>query len=179
MRRILLICVSAAVLLLPAAVSAAAAAHAKSKPGYLVVRKALDDGGVTGRPVVTLVVHGFVLGRVSATQEARIAVYHLPSSSGAGAPQVVGDVAKTSVRWRDSVSGTEYSGSGFRFRAIGGFYRVVVRGSGGIYLFAGGHGNVRLRGSQFDRSGDGTYSLNGAAPRSLPTRMLKLELGRG
>lgn len=181
MRRILLSCACAAVLLLPAATSAGATAHAKPKPGYLVVKKALDDGGVTGRPVVTLVVHGFVLGRVSATQEARIAIYHLASSSGAGAgaPQVVGNAAKTPVRWRGRVHGTEYHGSGFRFRAIDGFYRVVVRGSGGIYLFAGGRGNVRLRGSSFDQKGDGTYSLDGAAPRSLPKRMIKLQLGRG
>ena len=61
MRRILLSCVCAVVLMLPAAASAGASVHqAKAKPGYLVLRKALDDGGVNGRPVVTVVVHGFV-----------------------------------------------------------------------------------------------------------------------
>lgn len=178
MRRILLSCVSAAVLLLPAAASAGASAQAKPKPGFLVVRKAAGDGGVNGHPVVTLVVHGFVLGRVSATQEARVDIYHLPSARGETAPQAVGDVKGKPVRWRGRVPGTEYSGSGFRFRAIGGFYRVVVRGAG-VYLFAGGRGNVRLRGSSFSRGADGTYSVDGAAPRSLPTRMLKRELGRG
>jgi hypothetical protein len=175
MRRILLSCVGAAVLLLPAAASAGAPGPAKSRPGYLVVKKAADDGGVNGRPVVTLVVHGFVLGRVSAKQEAQIDVYHLP---GQGSSQAVGgDKSATGVRWR-GLPGTRYSGSGFRFRAIGGFYRVVVR-STGVYLFAGGRGNVRLRGSSFDLRGDGTYALDGAPPRSLPTRMIKRELGRG
>lgn len=175
MRRILLSCASAAVLLLPAAASAGAVAPAKSKPGYLVVKKALGDGGVNGRPVVTLVVHGFVLGRVATTREAQIDVYHLP---GQGSSQAAGgDKLATGLRWR-GLPGTRYSGSGFRFRAIGGFYRVVVRGAG-VYLFAGGRGNVRLRGSSFDRRGDGTYALDGGAPRSLPTRMIKRELGRG
>ncbi|HEY3463388.1 MAG TPA: hypothetical protein VGK62_08090 [Gaiellaceae bacterium] len=174
MRRILLGCVSAAVLLLPAAASAGAPGNATT-PGYLVVKKAVGDGGVNGRPVVTLVVHGFVLGRVSTTREAQIDVYHLP---GQGSSQAAGgDKAATSVRWR-GLPGTRYGGSGFRFRAIGGFYRVVVRGAG-VYLFAGGRGNVRLRGSAFDQSGDGTYALDGAAPRSLPKRMIERELGRG
>ena len=175
MRRILLSCVSAVVLLLPAAASAGTPGQSRSKPGYLVVKKAAGDGGVNGRPVVTLVVHGFALGRVSATHEAQIDVYHLP---GHGSSQAAGgDKSATGVRWR-RLPGTRYSGSGFRFRAIGGFYRVVVRGAG-VYLFAGGRGNVRLRGSSFDQSGDGTYALDGAAPRSLPKRMIKLELGRG
>jgi len=90
---------------------------------------------------------------------------------------VVGD-SGVPVTWRGRVPGMEYNGSGFRFRAIGGYYRVVVRGAG-VYLFAGGHGNVELRGSSFARSRDGTYSLDGAAPRSMPGRTLKFDLGRG
>lgn len=177
MRRILLSCASLAVLMLPAAASAGALGHATSKPGYLVVRKAQGDGG---RPIVTLVVRGFVLGRVSGNHQAQIAIYHLPSAQSNGdAPQVTGvDTQRTPVRWRNRVPGVEYSGTGFRFRAIGGSYRVVVRGAG-VYLFAGGQGNVRLQGSKFDPRTDGTYSLNGSAPRSLPTRMLKRNLGGG
>jgi hypothetical protein len=179
MRRILLSCVSAAVLLLPAAASAGAPGHGKSRPGYLVVRRAAGDGRIDGAPVVTLVVHGFVLGRVSTIQEARVDIYHLASGAGDGGagPQVVGDVLRKTVRWRH-VPGKEYSGSGFRFRVLGGYNRVVVRGAG-IYLFAGGRGNVKLRGSSFDRNGDGTYAIDDAAPRSLPTRMIRRELGRG
>src|SRR5947208_14945991 len=84
MRRILLSCALLGVLTLPAA--AVARSSAPAKPGYLVVQKAAGDGGVNGRPVVTLVVRGFVLGRVS--QEARVAVYYLPSKNAGGTPQV-------------------------------------------------------------------------------------------
>ena len=174
-RRILLSCVSAAVLLLPAAASGRTVEHAKPRPGYLVVKKASDDGGVNGRPAIILVVRGFVLGRVSAQQEAQIEIYHLP---GKGSSQAAGgNKSATAIRWR-SLPGTRYSGSGFRFRAIGALYRVVVR-STGVYLFAGGRGNVTLRGSSFDLSGDGKYSLDGAPFRSLPARETQRKLGRG
>jgi hypothetical protein len=175
MRRILLSCVCAAALVLPAAVSARTSGGAKTRPGFLVVHKAAGDGGVNGHPVVTVIVQGFVLGRVSPNREARIDVYHLPSTRGGVAPQAVGDVSKRAARWR-GLPGAEYNGSGYRFRAIGGFYRVVVRGAG-VYLFVGGKGNVRLHGSSFDPQADGTYSLNGAAPRSLPKQLLKRRFG--
>ena len=172
MRRILLICATAALIMLPAAASAGAAGHPAH--GFLVVRKASGDGGPNGRPVVTVVVQGFVLGSVSAKDEAQIEIYHLP---GAGAPQAHGlDVSAHGVRWHGH-AGVKYSGSGFRFRAINGWYRVVVRGSG-VYLFAGGHGSVWLRGSTFDPRGAGSYALNGGRALSLPTRLLKLPLGR-
>ena len=142
MRRILLSCALLGVLTLPAA--AVARSSAPAKPGYLVVRKAAGDGGVNGRPVVTLVVRGFVLGRVS--QEARVAVYYLPSKNARGrAAGAQGADVSTSAQcaWH-GLPGKEFSGSNFRFRAIGGFYRVVVRGSG-VYLFAGGHGHVTVQ----------------------------------
>jgi hypothetical protein len=175
MRRILLICASVAVLTLPAAASAGSGGRAA--PGFLVVRNAAGDGGVYGAPVVTVVVvGGFVLGRIS--QEARVDVFHLPSAAGGGAPQAVGaDVSRRSVRWHGR-AGIEYSGSGFRFRAVGGAYRVVVRGAG-IYLFAGGRGIARLLGSSVDRAHDGLYSFDGAAFRSLPARPLKRPIGGG
>ena len=173
MRRILLICAGAALLTLPAAAFAGSAG--RPAHGFLVVRSAQGDGGVDGHPVVTVVVQGFVIGRVSPKNEARVAIYHLP---GANAPQAKGfDVSGRPVRWRGH-EGVEYSGSGFRFSAIGGAYRVVVRGSG-LYLFAGGQGRVWLRGSSVYRHSDGRYSLNGATARSLPTQRLTLRLGRG
>jgi len=172
MRRILLSCSVFAVLLLPAAASA----RAHARPGYLVVHKASGNGGVNGHAVVTVVVHGFVLGSVS--QEARVDIYQAPPSVGQGGPAVAGgDVSTKAKKWR-GFSGKEYSGSGFRFRAMGGYYRVVVRGSG-IYLFAGGHGNVTLQGSSFAPRADGTYSVDGRPFRSLPTRMLNRKIGRG
>lgn len=173
MRRIPLLCAFAVVLLLPAAAARGAGAHATS--GYLVVRNAANDGGVTGRPVVTVVVAGFVLGRVS--QEGRVDVYHLASSAKA-APQASGqDVSRRAVRWR-GLSGVEFSGSDFRFRAAGGLYRVVVRGSG-VYLFTGGRGTASLVGSRAYPLSDGRYSLNGRAFRSLPAGKITVGLGGG
>jgi hypothetical protein len=173
MRRILLSLAVVVLLALPAATSAGAGG---GKSGFLVVRKAQGDGGLFGAPVVTVVVQGFVLGRAS--HEARVDVYHLPSSGGGGAPQAVGaDVSHSVVHWR-RFTGARYSGSSFRFRAIGGAYRVVIRGSG-ISLFAGGHGTVILHGSSVYRGSDGAYSANGRTFRSLPATPLKLPIGRG
>lgn len=173
MRRILLSLALLALLALPAATSAGAAG---GKPGFLVVRKAQGDGGLYGPPVVTLVVQGFVLGRAS--QEARVEIYQLPSAAGGGGSTAVGlDVSKAVVHWR-RFTGTRYSGSAFRFRAIGGAYRVVVRGSG-VSLFAGGHGTVTLHGSSVYRAADGAYAIDGHAFRSLPATPLKLPVGSG
>jgi len=69
-------------------------------------------------------------------------------------------------------------GSGFRFRAMGGAYRVVVRGSG-VYLFAGGQGRVTLQGSTIYPGADGSYSVDGGPWLSLPNRPLKHTIGRG
>lgn len=175
MRRILLSCAILAATMLPAAASAGATAQ--TKPGFLVVRKAAGDGGIHGRPVVTVVVvNGFVLGRV--TQEARVDVYQLPTPAGEGAPQAAGpDVSTRTVRFH-GFTGKEYRGSGFRFRAIGGAYRVVVRGAG-VYLFAGGHGTVTVQGSSVYPGSDGAYSVDGRRFRSLPTEPLQRQIGRG
>ena len=176
MRRILLSCAVLAVLTLPAAASAGAHGHAG--PGFLVAREASGDGGVNGHAIVTLVVHGFVLGSVKQHAEARVDIYQLPSIRGQGTPQAVGsDVIRGSRKWHGFV-GHEFSGPGFRFAAIGGYYRVVVRGSG-VYLFAGGHGNVTIRGSSSNPRADGTYSIDGRPFRSLPTRVLKRRIGGG
>src|SRR5690242_3207140 len=111
MRRILLSCAIVAVLLLPAAASAGA--RGSEATGFLVVQKAAGDGGVHGHPVVTLVVQGFVLVRVSPRAQARVDVYQLPAATGGGTPQAVGtDVSHGPVRWRGH-KGTDYSGSGF------------------------------------------------------------------
>jgi hypothetical protein len=175
MRRILLSCVLLGVLTVPAA--AVARPSAAAKPGYLVVKKAAGDGGVIGRPVVTLVVRGFVLGRVS--QEARVAVYYLPLKNAGGVPQVQqGADVRTSVRQWHKLPGKVFRGSNFRFRAMGGRYRVVVRGSG-VYLFAGGHGHVTLRGSSVNPRADGTYSVNGGTFRSLPQGSVQRKIGGG
>jgi hypothetical protein len=175
MRRFLLSCAAAAVLLLPSAASAGA--RGAPAAGYLVVQKAAGDGGVHGHAVVTLVVQGFVLGRVSPRGQGRVDIYQLPSAAEKGTPQAVGDVLRSPVRWRGH-KGTEYRGSGFRFRAIDGAYRVVVRGAG-VYLFAGGTGTVVLRGSSVYKQSDGNYSVDGEPSKSMPTIPLARAIGKG
>ena len=175
MRRILVSCAVLAVLALPAA--ATARARGAARPGYLVVSKAVGDGGVHGAPIVILIVKGFVLGRVS--QEARVRIVQLPSPGGQGAPQVVGtDVSSSTIRYRGRFTGKEYRGSKFRFRAIGGQYRVVVRGSG-VYLFAGGHGHVMVQGSRVFPHSDGSYSVDAGRFRSLPKEPVTRKIGGG
>jgi hypothetical protein len=175
MRRILLSCALLGMLTLPAA--AVARSSAPAKPGYLVVKRAAGDGGVNGRPVVTLVVQGFVLGRIS--REAQVAVYYLPSKNAGGTPQVQqgADVSTSDRRWH-RLPGKVFTGSNFRFRAMGGRYRVVVRGFG-VYLFAGGHGHVKLRGSSVNPRADGTYSVNGGTFRSLPQGPVQRKIAGG
>ena len=170
MRRILLICAGVALLSLAAA---AAGAGGRARTGWLVVRGAANDGGVVGSPVATVVVRGFVLGRIA--DQGSVEVYQLGAGSAAG-PQVTGpDVSHRAVSWR-GVSGSEWTGSGFRFRAVGGVLRVVVRGSG-VYLFAGGSGNVTLQGSHLAPAHDGSYALDGGRFRSLPPHPLRRPLG--
>lgn len=173
MRRILLSCAILGVLTLPAA---AARATSAANPGYLVVRKGAGSGP-SGPPVVTLVVHGFVLGRVAAQNEATIDIIQLPSHGGQGAPSAANPDISRHIHWH-GFTGHEFGGSGFRFRALGGYYRVVVRGSG-VSLFAGGHGSVEIHGSSFDQTGDGTYSVDGGPFRSLPSRTVTRQLGSG
>jgi len=176
MRRILLSCVLLGVLTLPAA--AAARSSAPTNPGYLVVRKAAGDGGVNGLPVVTLVVRGFVLGRIS--REAQVAVYYLPLKNAGGVPQVQqgADVSTTSRKSPSGVPGKVFVGSNFRFRALGGYYKVVVRGFG-VYLYAGGKGHVKLRGSSVNPRADGWYSVDGSKFRSLPQGPVERKIGGG
>ena len=176
MRRILVSCAVLAVLALPAA--ATARARGAARPGYLVVSKAVGDGGVHGAPVVTLIVKGFVLGRVSQAAKVRIVQQPTLGCQQCG-PEVRGaDVSSSPIKYRGRFSGKQYSGSKFRFRAIGGQYRVVVRGSG-VYLFAGGQGQVTVQGSSVYPHADGRYSVDGGAWRSLPSRPVKRKIGGG
>jgi len=172
MQRILLLLAGAAFLALPAAAAARPAVHAQP-PSFLVVRNASTDGGVAGSPVVTIVVKGFVIGRIA--QEGAVEIYHVPSSA-ASAPapaQATGaDVSRHTVTWR-TLQGIEFTGSDFRFRAVRGVWRVVVYGSG-VSLYAGGDGPVlQLHGSVEYPNNDGEYSLDGRPFVSLPSNAIK------
>jgi hypothetical protein len=173
MRRILLLLASAAVLTLPAAASAHTQSHHRA-PGFLVVRGAFSDGGVAGRPIATIAVTGFVIGRIA--QEGAVEIYHFSSGTGSLA-QVSGvDVSRQTVFYHGR-PGAKFSGSDFRFRAVGGVWRVVVYGAG-VSLYAGGQGGARLHGSVSYPNIDGVYSFNGGRFASLPAGVVKGRLGQ-
>ena len=77
------------------------------------------------------------------------------------------DKSDTTANRSDTI--TICRGSNLRFRAIGGKYQVLTRGSG-IYLSAVGTGFAVLNGAGDDPAvdSDGTYSLNDRPYRSLP-----------
>ncbi len=173
MLRILLLLASAAVLTLPAAAAAHTQRH-RPAHGFLVVSNASTDGGVTGSPVATVSVNGFVIGHIA--QEGAVEIYHFNSGSTSLA-QVSGvDVSRETVRYRGQ-QGTKFRGSDFRFRAVGGVWRVVVYGAG-VSLYAGGKGTVKLHGSVSYPSSDGVYSFNGGRFVSLPAGAVKGTLGQ-
>jgi hypothetical protein len=63
---------------------------------------------------------------------------------------------------------TVCSGSNLRFRAIGGSYRIVIRGAG-ISVSAVGRGTVLLDGRGEDPDvNDGSFALNDSPYKSLP-----------
>jgi hypothetical protein len=172
MRRILLLLAGAAILALPAAAAATPQAQGP-KPGFLVVRSALTDGDpFTGRPVATVAVTGFVIGHVA--QEGAVEIFHY-SGTGAAA-QVSGvDVSRDRVFYNGQ-RGTKFSGSDFRFRAVGGTWRVVAYGAG-VSLYAGGVGQASLHGSVFAPRSDGRYSFNGKPFTSMPSGVATGKIG--
>jgi len=141
--------------------AAALAVHAAIGDGTLVVT---NGSAPRGTPVVTLVVHGAAIGYIA--QGTIVIDDPTPND---GAPEVTNatshkDVSDTIQKW---------GGLDLRFRAVGGSYRITIYGTG-VDLVASGHGNVILAGSTDLPTRDGTYSLNGADPRSLPATPTKL-----
>ena len=176
MRRLL---VASTVLLALLAPAVAAAKIDGPNDGTLVVRNADNGDGIDqgARPVVTLVITGFVIGRVSG--QGRIEIYDLDPTD-TSTPEVTGagpghDV--TSKVGGATIDGTSWTGTTpFTFRAVDGTYRVVVYGSG-VYLFASGQGKVWFTGqsaSNGSPSADGSYSLNGGDWNSLPFAGVKV-----
>jgi hypothetical protein len=69
-----------------------------------------------------------------------------------------------------------FTGTNIRFRLIGGKYVFRIKGKG-IDLSVVGTGLVRVRGREGDEAlADGTYSLNGEDPRSLPSEWKRFRL---
>lgn len=155
-KRLLLLCLLAAALVVPAG---ALALPETAGDGTLAVR---GGSGDPGAPVVTLNVSGAVVGHVAV---GRILIDDLNGPS-AYAPAVTG----TDKPVRDLPSGaTVYAGNDVSFRAIGGHYRIRIFGRG-IDLNVVGQGTARIQGSTslLLGDGDGRFSLNGGTWKSLP-----------
>ena len=160
MRRTVVIWTSLAALALPAS---ALAVHLGAGDGTVVVQ---NGTAPRGTPVVTLVIKGAAIGQIDS---GRIVIKDLVAND-AYAAEVNGYAWHTS----NADEGTEtYGGVGpnFRFRAVGGTYKITIYGQG-IDLVASGKGNVVLVGSP-DSTSDGRYSLNGQPFTSLPATPTK------
>jgi hypothetical protein len=171
MRRIVFFLALLVGLATPAAVLAA-----KDGPndGTLVVKNATAPiDGPDKAAVVRLTITGSVIGQV--TGQGRIIIdggakSPAPEVTGAGTPHAV-KVDNTAQAWTGDVDG-------FKFRAVGGTYTIVIFGSG-VSLVAVGTGSVVLTGTP-DSATDGRYSLNGDDFKSLPgvaTRPLTIGTG--
>jgi hypothetical protein len=164
MRRLAVITVSVLALAVPAA---AWALTQSPGDGTLVVK---NGAGPRGVPVVTLVITGAAIGHVSGL--GTIFIEDLNPNDPAS-PEVTGASYRKDVS--DTV--TKWGGVDFRFRAVGGAYRITIYGSD-VDMSAVGHGFVWLTGLSDPTAGDGVYSLNGANFRSLPaTTLAKAPLG--
>jgi hypothetical protein len=158
-RRSVVICASLVALLVPAA---AFALEASAGDGTLVVQNGTAPRGI---PVVTLVIHGVAIGEV--TGYGRVVIDD-PTPNDDFTPEV------TNYSWVRQTDTTEqtWGGTDFRFRAVGGTYKITIYGSG-VSLVASGQGTVVLTGSPDAPKSDGKYSLNGQDFKSLPTTPTK------
>jgi hypothetical protein len=144
----------------------AAALAAKDAPndGTLVVQNGqAPDSGPDKAPVVSLKITGSVIGQVTGQGKIIIdqtAKSQLPEVTGAdySRDSTVSDTAKV---WYSN------AGGGFKFRAVGGTYTIVIFGSD-VSLVAVGTGKVQLAGTPDAGKTDGRYSLNGDLWKSLP-----------
>jgi hypothetical protein len=163
MRRLALIVGLVSAIAVPAAALAGIGA---SGDGSLVVKNGqapYTPGGGPNVPVVQLSITGSVIGQVSGT--GKLVIDAGPNADATAEPQVTGaGLPGDSPR---SPTAQVWRGTGFKFRAVGGTYTVLVYGSL-VNLVAVGTGTVRLAGQPDTPSGDGRYSLNGDEFVSLP-----------
>jgi hypothetical protein len=144
-----------------AALAAPAAALAATGEGTLVVK---NGSAPKGTAVVTLVIRGAAIGQVNGSGKIVISDE---------SPDDDYTYEVTGYDGREDLGGerTLFRGAGpdFRFRAVGGLYKITIYGSG-VDLVASGRGTVFLMGSVEAPARDGAYSLNGAEFRSLPSQ---------
>ena len=145
--------------------AAALALSNASGDGTLVVQ---NGAAPRGTPVVFLVVNGTAIGHVSTGTPGELDTVIIDDVNNTGniGASVTNDAP---VLTRKTISDTEtkFTGSDFRFRAAGGWYRIWIYGSG-VDVFAVGQGKVMLQGTPGAGTADGQYSFNGAPWHSLP-----------
>jgi hypothetical protein len=159
-RRLIVIGVSLLALALPAG---ALALRASPGDGTLVVK---NGTAPKGQAVVNLVVTGSAIGHVRGLGKIVI-----DNATTASTPEVTGADGCKNLGPDDprQIYGSAIlcTGNNFRFRAVGDTYAITIYGSG-VSLFAIGSGKAILAGTPGEPTDDGTYSLNGGDPHSLP-----------
>jgi hypothetical protein len=159
MRRIV---ISLALLLGLAAPTAVLAARAAAADGTLVVKHgAAPADGPDKAPVVRLHITGSVIGQVNGI--GKIIIDQAPKSP---LPEVTGAAYSKDSSLSDTAKVWYGDLDGFKFRAVGGTYDIVIYG-GDVNLVAVGTGSVVLTG-ELGSTTDGKYSLNGDDFKSLP-----------
>ena len=146
--------------------AAALACRAARGDGTLVVEK---GSAPTAVPVVTLVIKGTVVGRLSSGSPDLLDTVVIDQQQGSG--QFNADPAGGTRLETTGVTSTrtKYVGSDFRFRAVdSNSFRVTIYGSG-VNIFAVGQGKVTLQGMPNQTTNSGRYSLEGQQFQPLPT----------
>jgi hypothetical protein len=155
MRRLFLSVLALAALAVPAS---ALAIRDAPGDGTLVLKNA--EAPYPGVAVVRLKITGSVIGEVKASGKIII-----DAGAMGPPPEVTGAGSGHDVSPKDSAQ-KWVSTDGFKFRAVGGTFTIVIYGSQ-VNLFAVGTGTVQLAGMP-DTLTDGRYSLNGDPFKSLP-----------
>jgi hypothetical protein len=137
----------------------------------LAVRDALGDGSLVvkngtapeGTPVVALKIIGSVIGEVKGS--GRIII---DAGVNGEQPEVAGATLEKTPKLQSDTAQAWSSPDGFKFRATGGRFTILIYGSK-VNLVAVGKGWARLAGMPGVPTGDGKYSLNGDVDfHSLP-----------
>lgn len=151
MRRLIWLMVLAIALALPAV--GFALSGSGSNDGTLSVKAGI------GRVYVNF--NGSAVGRI---QHGFIQVTDPVASDGMGF-----DFSGCTIEYDKTDTTTICRGNNLRFRAIGGKFQILIKGTG-IYLSAVGEGYTVLNGAGDDPNidSDGTYSLNDGLYKSLP-----------
>ena len=130
--------------------------------GTLVVKHgSAPTDGPDKAPVVRLHVAGSVIGQVNGS--GKIIIDQAPKSP---LPEVTGAAYSKDSSLSDTAKVWYGDLDGFKFRAVGGTYDIVIYG-GDVNLVAVGTGTVVLTG-EVGSATDGKYSLNGDDFKSLP-----------